>query len=141
MLCHLEIDQMFARKHTALTPGHAAAEGAMDEGAETAEQLRRRVQHEADPGAEDAGAPEMAGKAFRDAYEVPAEYPQVPRVSAEAFRRGPIPAGQAAYSPGYEEPRWSVPVPSGVLAPEMITRGPLTAGQSPPVAPSGPAGR
>jgi hypothetical protein len=111
----LEIDQMWDRQaltHArSLTPAHAAAEGAIDEGAETAEQLRRRVQHEADPYTEPAEAPEVAGKAFRDAYEVPAEYPQVPPVPAEAFRRGPIRAGHDALSPGYEPPL-SFPLPA-----------------------------
>ncbi len=41
-----------------------------------------------------------AARTYRDAYGVPADYPQAIRVSPEDFRRGPIRAGQEAPSPG-----------------------------------------
>jgi hypothetical protein len=110
----LEIDQMWDRqalKHAqSLTPAHAAAEGAIDEGAETAGQLRRRVQHEADPYTEPAEIPGAATKTS-GAYEVPAEYPQLRQLSPEVFRQGPITAGHDALSPGYEPPL-SFPLPA-----------------------------
>jgi hypothetical protein len=45
-----------------------------------------------------------ATKAFRDAYEPPAEYPQPIVVHPEDFRKGPLRAGHDAVSPGYEPP-------------------------------------
>jgi hypothetical protein len=41
-----------------------------------------------------------AVKAYRDAYEVPLDYPEPIRVSPEDFRRGPIRLGHDAPSPG-----------------------------------------
>ena len=41
-----------------------------------------------------------AAKAYRDAYQVPADYPEPVRVSPEDFRRGPIRLGHEAPSPG-----------------------------------------
>ncbi len=39
-------------------------------------------------------------KAFRDAYDVPTDYPTPIRICPEDFRRGPIRAGREALSPG-----------------------------------------
>ena len=49
------------------------------------------------------GAAEIP-KAFRDAYEPPADYPRPVMVHPEDFRNGPIRAGHDAVSPGYEPP-------------------------------------
>ena len=83
------------------------------------------------------------GKMYQDALDMPANpgYPAMRPVNPEMFRRGPVAAGEAAYSPGYAAPGRAVPVPSAVLAPGMITRPLLTDGQSRPCAPPGPAGQ
>ena len=69
-----------------LTPAHTAASASLAAGDDEPDV-------ECEPEAE-------AAKAYRDAYQVPAEYPEVIRVSPEDFRRGPIRAGHAAPSPG-----------------------------------------
>ena len=81
-----------------------------------------------------AAEPDL-GKRFSQAYDTPDGYPRLQQVSAESFRRGPVTAGEAAYSPAYEAPGWSVPVPSAVLGPGMIARPLLTDGHSRPCAP------
>ena len=48
----------------------------------------------------DAECEPEAVKAYRDAYQVPPEYPEPIRVSPEDFRRGPIRPGHEAPSPG-----------------------------------------
>jgi hypothetical protein len=95
-----------ARARAGVTPAHASAaaslaacEGDGDGQAEDAERRRDRVQHLADPYPDDSAA-----KAYRDAYEVPADYPQPVRVSPEDFRRGPVRPGHDAPSPGYDPP-------------------------------------
>ena len=142
------IDQMWDRQALkaaqaarSLTPGHAAAEGALDadDENERARRRRERVQHEVDPYMHEA--PEVAsfdvGKMYRDGLDMPANpgYPAMRPVSPEAFRRGPVIAGEAAYSAGYAVPGRAVPVPSAILAPGMISRPLLTDGQARPCAP------
>jgi hypothetical protein len=56
-------------------------------------------------------------------------------VSAESFRRGPIAAGEAAYSAGYDAPGQAVPVPVPTLSAVAIARPLLTDGHSRPCAP------
>lgn len=115
----------------ALTPAHAACEGALgQDDDERALEQARRVQHQADPAGEVA-APDI-GKAFRDAFPGPAGYPApsvmspgrgpdhpiphqgqpaaaaaaaVPRATLNAadFRRGLITEGQSAPGPSYRE--------------------------------------
>jgi hypothetical protein len=131
-----------ALKATALTPGHAAAEGAMDgcegDDGDQGEELRRRVQHEADPWADPAEMPEVehadAVKLYRQAFDAPTGYPAMGQVSPEAFRRGPVTAGEAAYSPAYDVSARPVPVPSGTLNAAAITLPLITSGQSAPSA-------
>lgn len=49
-------------------------------------------------------------KAYGQAYSTPSGYPQLRRISAEEFRRGPITAGRAANAVNYDPPRpWAVP--------------------------------
>jgi hypothetical protein len=61
-----------------LTPGHAAAEGAVEaaDEDELARRRRNRIRHEVDPLALPAEAPEVAsldlGKMYRQALDVPA---------------------------------------------------------------------
>jgi hypothetical protein len=136
MLTRSQIDKKFAAralKAEALTPGHAAAEGAMDD-EETARRRRERVQHEADPYLHEEDLPEVAQadlpKAFNQAFDTPAGYPSMRTVNAEQFRRGPIADGEAAYSPAYSQPGRAVPVPSATLAPGMATRPLLAEGRS-----------
>jgi hypothetical protein len=141
MLTPAQIDKKFAAralKAEALTPGHSAAEGAV--GADDdAEQLRRRVQHEADPYLHEDDLPEVAradlGKRYNEAFDVPSGYPPMRTVDAEQFRRGPITVGEAAYSPAYSQPGRAVPVPTATLAPGMATRPLLTGGRSRACAP------
>lgn len=141
----LEIDQTWDRqalKHAqSLTPAHAAAEGAVDEGAETAEQLRRRVQHEADPYTEPAEAPGAAALKTSGAYEVPSEYPQLRQLSPEVFRQGPITAGHDALSPGYEPPLSPLPAVADHPGPGCFARTPMPGtGTGSPVSVFGAAG-
>jgi hypothetical protein len=126
----------------ALTPQHAAAEAAMDgcdDDEDQAEEVRRRVRHLADPG--QPGVPEVAeadlGKRFSQAFDVPSGYPAPGRMDPEAFRRGAIVAGEAAYSVGYATPARPVPVPSETLSAAAITRPQLTEGHSWPGPQSG----
>ena len=150
MLTPFELEQRLEQrarilKAEALTPQHAAAEAAMgacddeEDQAEEAEEVRRRVQHEADPYLHDA--PEVAhadlGKRFDQAYDTPAGYPQMGAVSPETFRRGPIVTGEAAYGPGYCPPARRVPVPSATVSAAAIARPLMTGGQSRPCAPEG----
>jgi len=74
------------RVPASLTPAHTAASADLGAGDD-------------EPGAWCEPEAEAA-KAYRDAYLVPAECPEVIRVSPEDFRRGPIRAGHAAPSPG-----------------------------------------
>ncbi len=67
-----------------ITPGHTAAAASLAGD---------------DDERDDECEPEAA-KAYRDAYQVPAEYPELIRVSPEDFRRGPVRPGHAAPSPG-----------------------------------------
>ncbi len=140
-----EIEQRIAQqalKAEALTPQHSAAEAAMgggdDDEAEEAERLRRRVQHLADPYSEPTEAPEVAhvdvGKLYRQAVNVPTGFPPFGHVNPEAFRRGPVTAGQAAYSPGYDPSARPVPVPSATLSAAAVTRPLLTDGRAAPSA-------
>ncbi len=80
------------RSGDGLTPAHtAAAAGLAGDGDE------RDVECDVEPDAE--CAPESV-KVYRDAYQVPAEYPEPIRISPEDFRRGPVRAGHEAPSPG-----------------------------------------
>ena len=150
MLTKSQIDKKFAARALTLkmevpappTPGHSAAEGAVDadNGEDAKRRRRERVQHEVDPYLHEA--PEVdcvdlaeLGKRYRQAMDVPTGYPPLRQVSAEDFRRAPATAGHAAYSPGYETPGRPVPVPTATLAPGMVTRPLLTDGQSRPCAP------
>jgi hypothetical protein len=113
----------------AITPQHAACEGAVDgDDDERARERARRVQHLADPAGEVA-APDM-DKAFRDAFPGPAGYP-VPSVMSPG--RGPdhpvLQPGQATPSPGYGPPS-AFGVPRATLNAADFRRGPLTEGQS-----------
>jgi hypothetical protein len=77
------------RSKDGLTPQHsAAAAGLEDSGRD---------------GSEPDDSP-AAAKAFRDAYEVPAEYPRPIAVHPEDFRQGPIRDGHDAVSPSYGPP-------------------------------------
>jgi len=76
------------RERTGLTPQHTAASAGL---------AGDEYDDDGDPVAD--CEPDSV-KAFRDAYEVPTEYPQPIRVSPEDFRRGPIRGGQEAPSPG-----------------------------------------
>ena len=104
-----------------------------------ARRRREHVQHEVDPYMHEA--PEVAhldvGKLYRQALDVPAhpDFPAPGPISPEAFRRGPVDAGEAAYSPGYAPPGQAVPVPSATLTAAMITRPLLTDGQARPCTP------
>jgi len=108
------------------------------QGGEDAKQRRReRVQHEVDPYLHEA--PEVdcvdVPKAYNQAVDVPEGYPPLRPVHAEQFRRGPVTADHAAYSPGYAAPGRPVPVPAAALAPGMASR-PLPAdGRAAPCAP------
>jgi hypothetical protein len=150
VLSRYEIDRKFDRQARLAkaarppTPAHAAAEAANEyaaDDAEAAEAGRRRehVQHEVDPIPQEM--PEVAGfdvsKMYRDALDMPGHpgYPAARPVSAESFRRGPVVAGEAAYSPGYQPAGQPVPVPASTLAPGMATRPPLSDGQARPCAP------
>jgi hypothetical protein len=143
MLSRWEVDRQFAAralalKAEALTPAHAAAEGAVEaEGDEDAKRRRRRVQHEAEPYPIEVPEVDCAdlGKRYREAFDTPDGYPPMRLVDAEQFRRGPATAGHAADSPGYGPPGQAVPVPSVTLAPGMVTRPLLTDGRSRPCAP------
>ena len=87
-----ELRQAHARRdREGLTPEHAAATaGLADAGHDDGE-----------PDDEVAAVCEPDSvKVFRDAYQVPAEYPEPIRVSPEDFRRGPIRVGREALSPG-----------------------------------------
>jgi hypothetical protein len=150
VLSRHEIDRKFdeqsrlSKTAQPLTPGHAAAEAANEyaaanEEAAEAERRRRRIQHEVDPYLHEA--PEVAsfdvGKVYRDALNVP-EHPDFPApgpVNPEMFRRGPVVAGESAYSPGYAAPGQAVPVPSVTLAPGTATRPLLSDGQAQAAAP------
>lgn len=146
MLTPYEIEQRIAQraqmsKAEALTPAHSAAEAAMgtgddDDEAEAAERLRRRIQHEADLYPPEV--PEVAhadlGKLYRQAVNVPEGYPPFGHVNPEAFRRGPITGGEAAYSPGYDPAARPVPVPSATMNAAAITRPLMTDGRARPAA-------
>jgi hypothetical protein len=147
MLTPYEIDRRCAElalKTGAPTPGHVAAEGAVDgQEPDEAEQRRLRFQHLADPLAEPAEVPEVAvadlDKAYRDgqAFQPPAGYPEPRRVSAEEFRRGPLAAGHAAYSAAYEAPGRPVPVASEAMNAARISRPLMTDGRARPRPPGG----
>ena len=78
--------------------------------------------------------PEVArvdvGKLYRDAVNVPTGYPLPGHVSPEAFRRGPITAGEAAYGVSYDPSARPVPVPAATLSASAVTRPLMTGGQS-----------
>jgi hypothetical protein len=146
MRTRAEIDRFcdgLALKAGAPTPGHSAAEGAVgaDPGEDDAERRRRRVQHEADPYPDPAEVPEVAhadlGKRYDQTADEACGYPPfVPVVNAEEFRKGPVTAGHAAYSPGYEVPA-RPHLPPVHLDAGMISGAPLTEGQSRACAPKG----
>lgn len=124
-----------ALKAQAATPLHTAAEAGMegqDGDEDQAEEVRERVRHLADPYPPDA--PEVAhadlGKLFRDAVNVPTGYPLPGHVSPEAFRRGPVTAGEAAYGVSYDPSARPVPVPSSALSAASVTRPLITDGRS-----------
>lgn len=83
-----------------LTPEHTRAIASLEDG-------------ERDDGPDDEVvadcAPELV-KVFRDAYEVPADYPQPVRVSPEDFRRGPAArwpcTGRTTRSSGRRSVQW-----------------------------------
>jgi hypothetical protein len=106
--------------------------GACDDEEDQAEEARRRVEHEADPYLHEA--PEVAeadlGKRFSQAFDVPSGYPAPGRVDPEAFRRGPIVAGEAAYGVGYASSARPMPVPSATLSAAAVSRPLMTDGQS-----------
>ena len=79
------------RDREGLTPQHTAATASLAD-----------VEHDdGEPDDEVAADCEPDSvKAFRDAYLVPADYPEPIRVSPEDFRRGPIRVGREALSPG-----------------------------------------
>jgi hypothetical protein len=147
MLSRWETDRQFAAwaialKAEAVTPQHSAAEAAVDaEDVEDAKRRRReRIQHEVDPvdpylhDAPEAAHADLP-KAYDQAVDVPEGYPPLRPVHAEQFRKRPVTASHAAYSPGYGPPGRAVPVPSATLAPGMVTRPLLAGGQSRPCAP------
>jgi hypothetical protein len=101
-----------------LTAAHAAAEGAMDDGDDPVTEAQEEAGR--GPGIRE-GVAEVP-KAFRGAYEPPADYPQPIRVSPEAFRRGPVMAGHDALSPGYEPPL-SFSLPPSVCPPLQVPGG------------------
>jgi hypothetical protein len=86
-----------------ITPQHSAAAAGLEDG---------------DRDDEAADGPDTA-KAFRDAYEPPAEYPRPVAVHPEDFRKGPVREGHDAVSPGYEPPL-SFPAPPQ-LRPAYLT--------------------
>jgi hypothetical protein len=92
-----------------LTPAHAAAEGAVDEHGSSADDAVTEIQEEASRGPGIREGVAESSKAFRDAYSVPAEYPQPVQVSPEAFREGPVSAGHQADSPGWQPPSQGPP--------------------------------
>lgn len=145
MLTPWEIDlriekQERAARDAGLTPRHSAAAAGLEAGDgeddDEAEEVRRRVQHQAEPYPPDA--PEVVhadlDKAYRQAFDAPTGYPGMARVSPEAFRRGPIAAGEAAYGIDYDVSARPVPVPSGTLGAAAIGRPLITGGQSAPSA-------
>jgi hypothetical protein len=145
MLTPYEFEQRIAQreralKAEALTPQHSAAEAAMggagEDEAEEAGERRERVQHLADPVPPEV--PEVAhvdlGKVYRDAADAPSGYGSFGPVNPEAFRRGPVTEGHAAYSPGYDPSARPVPVPSAALSAAAVSRPPLTDGRAAPYA-------
>ncbi len=119
----------------AITPQHAACEGAVDgNDDERAREQARRVQHEADP--LPPAAPEVAeadlDKTFRDASPGPGAYPAP---SAMSPGRGPVhldlTPGHAAPSPGYQLPA-TFSVPRASLNAADFRRGPITEGHAAP---------
>src|SRR5690349_12175239 len=125
----LHIEQQ-ALKAQAITPQHATVEGAMDGaggGEDQAGEARRRVQHLAEPYPPDM--PKVAeadvDQLFNQAVNVPTGYPRPGHVSPEAFRRGPVDAGEAAYGVSYDVSARPVPVPAGTLAAAAVRRPPL----------------
>jgi hypothetical protein len=138
MLTTYQLDRRYAEqalKAGTPTPGHAAAEAAVEagdqEGAEEARRRRLRVQHEADPCTEPAELPEVTeadlGKRFTQAFDNNAAGypPMTPPPSAEMFRR-PLTRGQASPGADYEPPSVSVHVPrglieAGAISPDLLT--------------------
>jgi hypothetical protein len=150
MRCQFETDQLLARQALlrkaaaeaeAVTPLHSASEAALGTHSEQDEdmQRRRRLQHQADPYPPEAPHVETAdlGKLYRDAVSTPSGYPDFGFVNPEQFRRGPITAGESAYSPGYDPSARPVPIPSGTLSAAAGARPLLTDGQSRACAPGG----
>ena len=68
-----------------------------------------------------------AHKSFTDANPGPANFPTPTELSAQQFRRPYLRPGHAAPSTSYGAPNTG-PVPSGHIAGDQFTRGPLTAG-------------
>jgi hypothetical protein len=140
MLTRWELDRVIAGqalKTGAPTPGHAAAEGAVDgQDPDEAERRRLRVQHAADPYTEPAELPAVdcaeLGKRYNQAYDTPDGYPQPGRVDPEEFRRAPLAAGRAAYGTAYQEPGRAVPVPSTAMSPGTAVRPLLADGRARP---------
>ena len=142
-----EVEQILARQALrkaaaaaeAVTPLHSASEAALDAPSEQDEDMRqrRRLQHQADPYPPEAPHVEHAdlGKLYRDAVNTPSGFPDFGHVNPEQFRRGPITAGEAAYSATYDPSARPVPVPTGTLNAAAITRPLMTDGQSRPCAP------
>ncbi len=143
MLTPWEVDLRIAKQERAardagLTPQHSAAAAGLEAGdddEDQADEVRRRIQHEANLLPPDA--PEVAhadlGKIHRP-VNVPEGYPPFGHVSAEAFRRGPVTAGEAAYGIDYDVSGRPVPVPSETLSAAAIGRPLITGGQSAPSA-------
>ena len=74
-------------------------------------------------------------KRFSQAHDTPSGYPVMGQVSAEAFHRAPIVAGEVASSPGYAgfvpDPQ-PAPVPSAAVSAAAVTRPLITDGRSRP---------
>jgi len=139
MLTKSQIDKKFAGRALTPkmevpappTPGHSAAEGAVEAGTgeDAKRRHRERIQHEVDPVDPYLhDAPEVAHadlpKAYDQAVDVPEGYPPLRPVHAEQFRRAP------ATAPGRP-----VPVPSSAMADGMVTRPPLSDGHARSCAP------
>lgn len=97
-----------------VTPLHSACEAGMDgpdDEEDQGEEVRRRVQYQADPVLPDLPEVSVAdlGKRFSQAFDTPSGYPAMSTVNPEAFRRGPIVTGEAAYSPGHDPSARPVP--------------------------------
>ena len=87
-----ELRQAHARRdREGLTPEHTAATAGLADAGHDDVEPDGEVAADCEPD---------SVKVYRDAYQVPADYPELIRVSPEDFRRGPIRVGQEAPSPG-----------------------------------------